>query len=343
MHKKLTSVFKRLVMLCAIATPVMAAEPEYVLNFSNVMAPSHDSSLGIERFAELVHERSEGRIKVRHYPGGQLGSDTETFAAAQQGMMHIAGGSSANVVNITRAFEVLHLPYIFDDRAHSHRVLDSERFQALINEQLAKNGLVWLLTFEYGFRNVFTVKNPVMEPADVAGLKLRASRSPLEIKAIEAFGGTAVTVDWPEVYTGLRFGIVDGHGQPYGTTISARHHEVLRYSLENGFQYYAFLGLASRKQWERLPDWAQKILIESARDAEQYHRKIWAEKDASGREAFIAAGGTVNTPTPQALARWKEAGRSTWKNSGVSQALIQTVRDQSLQRPAIVANSTDSE
>lgn len=342
MHKTLISAFLRVILVCAFAAPAMAAEPEYILNFSNVMAPSHDSSLGIERFAELVHERSEGRIKVRHYPGGQLGSDTETFAAAQQGMMHIAGGSSANVVNITRAFEVLHLPYIFDDRAHSHRVLDSERFHTLINEQLEQNGLVWLLTFEYGFRNVFTVKNPVMEPADVAGLKLRASRSPLEIKAIEAFGGTAVTVDWPEVYTGLRFGIVDGHGQPYGTTISARHHEVLRYSLENGFQYYAFLGLASRKQWDRLPAWGQKILIESARDAEQYHRKIWAEKDDSGRKAFIAAGGTVNQPTPQALVRWQEAGRSTWKDSGVSQALIQTVRDQSQQRPAVAANATDS-
>lgn len=343
MHKMLIRAFARLILVCAFAVPAVASEPEYILNFSNVMAPSHDSSLGIERFAQLVHERSEGRIKVRHYPGGQLGSDTETFAAAQQGMMHIAGGSSANVVNISRAFEVLHLPYIFDDREHSHRVLDSERFQALINEQLEDNGLIWLLTFEYGFRNVFTVKAPVMEPADVAGLKLRASRSPLEIQAIEAFGGTAVTVDWPEVYTGLRFGIVDGHGQPYGTTISARHHEVLRYSLENGFQYYAFLGLASRKQWERLPDWAQQILTESARDAEQYHRRIWAEQDANGRAAFIAAGGTVNTPTPQALARWQEAGRRTWQGSGVSQALIETVRDQSLQRPAFAAHTPDAE
>ena len=343
MNTKLISALLKLLLIYACASPALATEAEYVLNFSNVMAPSHDSSLGIQRFVELVDERSEGRIKIRHYPGGQLGSDTETFAAAQQGMMHIAGGSSANLVNITRAFEVLHLPYIFDDRAHSHRVLDSEHFQQLINEQLEEIGLVWLLTFEYGFRNVFTVNRPVIELADVAGLKLRASRSPLEIKAIEAFGGTAVTVDWPEVYTGLRFGIVDGHGQPYGTTISARHQEVLRYSLENGFQYYAFLGLASLKQWERLPEWAQQILVESARDAEQYHRKIWTEQDASGRAAFLAAGGTINKPTPESLARWQQAGRNTWKGSGVSQEVIRSVLDESLTRPALAAKPTDAE
>lgn len=301
---------------------------EYTLKLANVMGPSHDTSIAADKFAELVDQKSEGRIKVQHYPGGSLGSDMESFQSAQMGMIDMAGGSFANLVAITRAFEVLHLPYIFDSREEVHRALDSENVQKAINKELEKVGLKWLMTFDYGFRNINTVDKKVNVPADMKGLKLRTSRSPTEMAAVEAFGGAATVVDWPEVYNALNFGIVDGEAQPFGTMVSARHHEVLKEYLENSFQYYGWVALVSQKKWNSYPDWVRETLMEAADEAQDFHRQIWEEENAKSKEAYLKAGGKITVPTEAELQQWVDLGKSTWAKSGVSEELIQLVQQE---------------
>lgn len=309
------------------AAPALAKKPELTVKIANVMASSHDTSKAVDKFAELVGQKSDGRIKVVHFPGGQLGSDKETYEAAQMGMLDIASGSSANLVTITKAFEVLHLPYLFNNLDEVHQAFDSPKVRDHINAELAKVGLHWLFTFDYGFRGINTANRRVLEPKDVAGLKLRASRSPLEVDGIKAFGASAVTVDWPEVYNALKFKVVDGEAQPFATLISGKHEEIIRETLVNDWQYYGFVGLISQKQWESYPDWALPILQEAAREAEAYHRQIWLEEDQKAREAFVASGGTITTLTAEQKQPWVELGKSIWQSSGVSDETISVVQE----------------
>lgn len=303
-----------------------AAAQEITIKYANVMAPSHDTSKGVDKFAELVAKKSNGRIKVQHFPGGQLGSDKETYEAAQQGLLQIAGGSYANLVTITRAFEVLHLPYIFDNRTEAHKALDSIKVRDAINKELDKVGLRWLMTFEFGFRDINTSSKKIVEPSDLNGLKIRVSRSPTEVGGVKAFGGTPVTVDWPEVYNSLRFRVVDGEAQPFGTMVSAKHHEIIKEHLELDWQYYGFVGMISTKQWNAYPDWAKKAIEEAAVEAQHYHRKIWAEEDAKAKEAYLKAGGKITVPTDAQRAKWVQAGRGMWASSGLDKGLIDIVR-----------------
>lgn len=325
LRKMATAICVSAALLASLSSATASAQ-EITIKYANVMAPSHDTSKGVEKFAELVAQKSGGRIKVQHFPGGQLGSDKETYEAAQQGLLQIAGGSYANLVTITRAFEVLHLPFIFENRKQAHAALDSVKVRDEINKELAQVGLRWLMTFEFGFRDINTTSKKVVVPADLNGLKLRASRSPTEIGGIKAFGGTAVTVDWPEVYNALKFKIVDGEGQPFGTLVSARHHEILKQHLLLDWQYYGFVAMISTKQWESYPDWARKIISESAAEAEKYHRAIWAEEDAKARDTYVKAGGAITTPTPQQREEWVKLGRTMWATSGVAKPTIDLVR-----------------
>src|SRR5699024_756773 len=302
-----------------------AIAAEYTIKVANVMGPTHDTSMAVDYFAELVDEKSEGKIKVQHYPGGQLGSDNETFEAAQQGMLDIASGSSANLVTMTKAFEVLHLPYIFRNLDQVHQALGSPEVKEHINEELAKVGMHWLFTFDYGFRDINTIDKVIEKPADLKGLKIRASRSPLEIDGIKAFGGSAITVDWPEVYNALKFKVVDGETQPYGTLVSARHHEILKHTTDVDWQYYAFVGVVSNKQWEKYPGWVKEILLSAASEAEKHHQKIWLEEDKKAEQAFLEAGGEIIEVSDEDLQEWVELGKSTWSNSGVSQETIDLV------------------
>jgi tripartite ATP-independent transporter DctP family solute receptor len=315
----------------SLSASLMAANvtaAEYTIKLANVMGPSHDTSIAADKFAELVDQKSDGRIKVQHYPGGALGSDMESYQSAQMGMIDMGGGSFANLVSITRAFEVFHLPYIFRSRDEAHRALDSKKVSDAVNSELKKVGLKWLMTYEYGFRNINTVDQKVKTLADMSGLKLRTSRSPTEIAAIEAFGGSPITIDWPEVYNALNFGIVDGEAQPFGTMVSARHHEILKEYLENSFQFYAWVALVSQKKWDSYPEWVQKILTESAAESEAFHRKIWAEENEKSKEAYLAAGGKITTLTEAELQPWIKAGKSTWDKSGVSKDLIKLVESE---------------
>lgn len=310
--------------LSLVAGNVTAAD--YTIKLANVMGPSHDTSIAADKFAELVAEKSEGKIKVEHYPGGSLGSDMESYQSAQMGMIDMGGGSFANLVAITRAFEVLHLPYMFENREAVHRTLDSKEVQDAINNELEKVGLKWLMTFDFGFRNINTTDEKVISPEDLNGLKIRTSRSPTEMAAIEAFGGSATVVDWPEVYNALNFGIVDGEAQPFGTMVSARHHELLKEYLENSFQYYGWVALVSQKKWNSYPDWVREDLLEAADEAQTFHRKIWEEENQKAKKAYLEAGGNITQPTAQQMNQWIELGKSTWDEAGVSEDLIKLVQ-----------------
>ena len=325
LRKKLTiAAFSSICLLSTTAGSAMAAE--FTVKVANVMAPSHDTSNAVNHFAKLVAEKSDGKIKVQHYPGGQLGSDKETFEAAQQGMLQVASGSSANLVTITRAFEVLHLPFIFDNLEQVHNALESQKVKDQINSDLAEVGLRWLFTFDYGFRDINTSEKQVTMPADIAGLKIRASRSPLELAGVKAFGGNAITVDWPEVYNALRFKVVDGEAQPFGTLVSARHHEIIKHIVDVDWQYYGFVGVISTKQWEKYPDWVKEVLESAAKESEIYHRKIWAEEDQKAQDAYLKSGGTITELTPEQRAEWVKLGKTTWADSGITTATIDLVR-----------------
>lgn len=312
--------------LCLVAGHAAAAE--YTLKLANVMGPSHDTSIAADKFAELVTEKSDGKIDVEHYPGGALGSDMESYQSAQMGMLDMGGGSFANLVAITRAFEVLHLPYMFEGLDEVHRALDSEQVQSAINNELEKVGLKWLMTFDFGFRNINTTDKKVVSPDDLNGLKIRTSRSPTEMAAVDAFGGSATVVDWPEVYNALNFGIVDGEAQPFGTMVSARHHEVLNEYLENSFQYYGWVALVSQKKWNSYPDWVRQTLLEAADEAQEFHREIWETENQKAKEAYLEAGGNITKPTDQQMQQWVDLGKSTWDKSGVSEDLIKLVQQE---------------
>ena len=325
------NIFKITVAAAAMSASLMAAEvmaAEYTIKLAHVMGPFHDTSMAADKFAELVDEKSDGRIKIEHYPGGALGSDMESYQSAQMGMIDIGGGSFANLVSITRAFEVFHLPYIFRSRDEAHRALDSKKVTNAIDGELKKVGLKWLMTYEYGFRNINTVDKKVESIGDMSGLKLRTSRSPTEMAAIEAFGGSATAIDWGEVYNALSFGIVDGEAQPFGTMVSARHHEIINEHLENSFQFYAWVALVSEKKWNSYPGWVQTILTEAASESESFHREIWAQEKEKSKQAYLESGGTITTLTDDELGPWIKAGKSTWDKSGVTKDIIDLVQSE---------------
>ncbi|MFD2044521.1 TRAP transporter substrate-binding protein [Ornithinibacillus salinisoli] len=249
-------------------------DPEYVLKAANVLAEDDASSKGLDKFAELVEEKSDGNIKIDVLHGGQLGSGVETFEAVKNGNLDMAADSFANLATITPAFEMFHFPFLFESRDQMLNALNSDKVQDQINEELTDVGLSWFTTFEIGGPRVIgTSEVKINSIEDLQGLKFRASRSPLEIASQEAWGATGVTVDWPETPESVRLGMVDGLTVPYASFYSAKFHEgdLINYIADVSFQNYASVTVVNREKWNELPEDVREILVEAEQEAKEWH------------------------------------------------------------------------
>jgi tripartite ATP-independent transporter DctP family solute receptor len=249
-------------------------KPEYVFKMATVLAEKDVTGYGINKFAELVSEKSDGNIEIEVFHGGQLGSGAETFEAVKNGNIDIASDSFANLAGITPAFEIFHLPFLFESRQQALTAFSSEKIHERVDQELSEVGIKWFSSFEIGGpREIGTSNKKINSIEDLNGLKFRASRSPLEIASIEAWGAKGVTVDWPETPESVRLGMVDGLTVPYASFYSAKFHEgaLIKYMADVNFQWYSLVTVVNDEKWEALPEDVKEILTEASREAEAWH------------------------------------------------------------------------
>lgn len=257
------------------AEDVYNIEKDYDLKMANVIPEKDHIGQALNKFAEIVNEKTNGKINVTVFHGGQLGSGKETYEAVQQGFLDIAGDSYANLYTLSPVFEAFHLPYMFESREQQLKAYHSEKIREYIDNQLEEKRLKWLMTLELGPRQIGTMDNKVESIEDMEGKKMRASRSPTEIASYEAWGASAVTIDWPEVPETLRLGMVDGEAVSYDAFWSANHHEgLINYLTEANFQSYGTSYVVNSEWWENLPEDVRKVLEDSAKEAERWHENM---------------------------------------------------------------------
>lgn len=269
------------------------AEAEYTFKLSNVLSEQDVTAFGLNKFAELVDEKSEGRIAIEVFHGGQLGSGVETFEAVKNGYLDFAGDSFANLATITPAFEIFHFPFLFESRAQMLSALGSEKVQEQVNSELADVGLVWFSTYEIGGpREVGTSNKKIETAADLAGMKFRASRSPLEIGSHESWGAAGVTVDWPGTPEAVRLGMVDGLTVPYASFYSAKFHEggLIKYILDLNFQNYALVIVGNADKMAALPEDVRTTLEEASAEAQAWHVNFVSEYITKNVQEMKKAG-----------------------------------------------------
>jgi tripartite ATP-independent transporter DctP family solute receptor len=182
----------------------------------------------MEYMADLVYEKSGGKMRIDIYASSQLGSERENVEMLQIGSLAITKVSAAIMESFAPNYRVLNLPYIFKSKEHTYRVLDSE-----IGRDILLDGQdFWLrgLTFyDSGSRSFYTKDKPIMHPDDLRGLKIRVMPSPSAVNMMRAMGGSPTPISWGELYTALQGGVVDGAENNPPSFYLSHHFEVCRY------------------------------------------------------------------------------------------------------------------
>lgn len=97
-----------------------------VLRASHSCAISHPYQLGLEKFAELVDEKTNGAVQIDIFHSAQLGDERANIEDLQMGTLDIAVSSTGPLGNFVSDYLILDLPFLFTSYEHAHAVLDGE-------------------------------------------------------------------------------------------------------------------------------------------------------------------------------------------------------------------------
>jgi len=237
----------------------------------------HPVTQGGQKFADLVAQKSGGKMQVKLFPGGVLGGDVQVLSAVQGGTIDMFSMNSGILQGQVKEFAIVDFPFLFNDYKEADAVLDGPTGKALA-DKLPEKGLIHLAYFDLGFRNLTNSKHAIKTADDIAGLKIRVIQSPIYIDTFSALGANAVPMPFPEVYTALEQKTIDGQENPFTVIEANKFQEVQKYLAGTRHIYNPQTMAISKKTWDRLNKDEQEILLSAAKEAQAFQRK--ASRDA---------------------------------------------------------------
>lgn len=204
----------KLMLGLSLAAGVMATASAQITmrNSISVGQNSHQGE-AIDTLAKEVEKRTNGRIKIQNFYSGSLGGERESIESVQLGTQELATSSTGPVPNFVPEARILDVPFLFRDKAHARAVLDGPIGQELLTKFDSK-GFKALAWGENGVRHMTNSKRPVNAPDDLKGLKMRTMENPVHVAAYKSLGIVTTPMAFPEVFTALQQGTVDGQENP---------------------------------------------------------------------------------------------------------------------------------
>lgn len=293
----------------AVVTSASAwAEEARTLRVAYVQKPDHPHGLGVQRFADLVQQKSAGKITVRTFGSATLGGDVQVQSAVQGGTVDMTIVIPSLLTGLVKEFVLLDLPFLFNDYAEADAVLDGAVGRKML-AKLPDHGLIGLAYWDHGFRIVTNSRRPITRVEDFAGLKIRVPQSNISIETFNAMGCNAVPMPIPELYTALENKAVDGQENPYAAVEAVKFNEVQTYASDTRHAYNPLVVIFSKKTWDRLSADERKIIQDAANEAGAYERKVSREANAKSADSLREKGMKINAVAPAEIARMREKAK----------------------------------
>lgn len=244
---------------CMLSLPSVA---ETTIRIAHDSQPGSPLFVAFEAFEKDLETSSNGDIQVEIYGAGQLGGVRETTEMVQSNNLQMTTAASVLLSPIIPQFNVLDTFYMFEDRDHAHRVLDSDAGQALLNS-MDEKGFKGLGYLELGFRSFTNNKKPLENPGDFNNLKIRSAANPSQIKAWKSAGLSPIPLAWGEIYTSLQQGLIEGQESAIDSIYTQRFYEVQKYLSLTEHMYSNHVLFTNTEFWDQLSE-SNKYLVEQS-------------------------------------------------------------------------------
>lgn len=266
-----------------------------VLRMAHTLDTEHSVHQAMLYMAQQLKSYSNGRMELKIYPNGQLGSEREMVELLQIGSLAMTKVSAATMEGFVPEMKVFSLPYIYRNREHRWQVLQSNIGREILNSTKQAH-LVGLGYFDAGSRSFYMTDELVKSPKDIANKKIRVMNSQMAVKMISAFGGAATPISWGELYAALQQGVVNGAENNPPSYYSSRHYEISKYYSLNEHTSVPDVVVASKHIYNSLTEQQKSWLSLATNDAIERQKSLWIAAENEALSAVKDAGVMVHYP-----------------------------------------------
>lgn len=271
------------------------AKEKITLKAADNQVDGYPTVEGLKHMAKLLKERTQGRITLDVYPGGQLGGEKETIEMVQAGTLAVNRISTGSLAGFNSKLTAFTLPFVFRDAAHMWKVLDGKVGQDLLKD-LEKDGMVGLTYYDAGARSFYTKNKPINSPADAKGQKLRVLQSKIFVDLADSLEASATPMGFAEVYSALQTGLIDGAENNPPSLWAMKHYEACKYFALDEHMMIPEVVVISKKVWDKLSPEDQKIVAQAAAESSQVEKKLWTEYTDQALKDLAAKGVIISRP-----------------------------------------------
>ncbi|MEO7937538.1 MAG: DctP family TRAP transporter solute-binding subunit [Burkholderiaceae bacterium] len=264
---------------------------QLLIRFSHVVARDTPKGLAVERFKQLVEQRSAGHIQVTVYPGARMYGDLDEMEALRLGAVEMLAPSLSKFGRVGfPEFELFDLPFLFEQLQDVRQITQGPIGQRLL-ASLGRQGMVGLGFFDNGFKQM-SANRPLLAPADFQGLRMRIQSSRVIAAQFQALGARPVVLGFSEARRALATHVVDGTENPVSNFWTQRMDEVQTDLSLTNHGYLGYAVVANQRFWSSLQESDRVLVANAMRDALAFGNTIADAENDRSLQALRGAGTT---------------------------------------------------
>ncbi|MCP5282348.1 MAG: TRAP transporter substrate-binding protein [Rhodoferax sp.] len=275
----------------ATLTVSMQASAQTVLKAADVHPPGYPTVVATENMGKKFEAATNGKYKMQMYPSSVLGDEKTMIEQTQIGAIQILRTSLGPLGSVVPEVNIFNMPFVFRNEAHMRAVIDGPIGQEILDKISASPArLVALAWQDGGSRSLYT-KKPVRTLADLKGQKVRMMGNPLFIDTMNALGGNGIAMGYPEVYSALQTGVIDGAENNPPSMFTANHYTTgAKYYAQTNHLIIPELVVMSKVAYDKLTPAEQGLIKKFGREAQMEQRVLWDKSVAEYSAKLKAAG-----------------------------------------------------
>jgi tripartite ATP-independent transporter DctP family solute receptor len=286
--------------------------PEFVFTYAENQPENYPTTLGGYRFAELVSERTNGRIKIIMKAEGILGDERAVVDQIMFGGIDFARVSLTTLSDKIPKLDVLQLPYLYTSSEHMWKVLEGDIGDEFMNS-FEGSTLVPLSWYDAGARNFYTSKRIIRTLEDIKGLNIRVQQSDLMVRMIEELGATATQIVYDDVYSALETGSIDGAENNWPSYEVTSHYLVAKHYTIDEHTRIPEIQICGQSTWNKLSQADREIIIECAEESALYERALWVEREKESKRIALENGVEIVVLSVQEKEKFREAVKEVYE------------------------------
>lgn len=273
---------------------IASAQFKATMKLASATPPDHPYNVGGQKFADLIKERTNGRIEIKIYPAMQLGKgEREMLEGIQQGAIDLLVTSTGPLGGFSPSINILDFPFLFRDFNHVDLVMDGAIGRKLLND-FDKANIKALAFWENGFRHLTNSKRPVKKVEDGKGLKIRTMENKVHLAAWKAAGLNPTPMAWGEVFTALQQGVIDGQENPIAVIHSTKLWEAGQKHFSFSAHVYSPSPLVmSKMKFDAMPKEDQELFLKTGLEVAKFQRKLNRDAEEAKMKEMATKGVTL--------------------------------------------------